>query len=405
MSIVKADSRSDTLFTSFSMTQHDRFYDPFFDDSPDHVRKRLREPDSKDVIAAAPLSSMATTFTNEGDSMLLATPPTAIMRRSGSKSSPSMNFDEDIFDRDPVPSPLPVDVQLIGGWAQLVQISTEPPTPQIQQEEQQAEAPKPPVVPALGLNLVYDHSDEENSLSAYSSQSGSPSNSASNSPRVSNTEIAEHLTYLFGQNALILMNEGDMCEGVSKLLLFILEKTGLQANGETFNTTLAHVQQAWKEKRSHLHSFAQNSNVLNDIEQTIRNDIVSIIASTLLDLENELAHRLSSVDITEKNVEIVWMNHKSKEKSPRVSSNKNPRMTTEARAYLLDWFNEHISYPYPTEKEKLEFEESTGLTKKQIKDWFVNARQRYTPKDGRKKVTPKGYRKNLSPRSPSPTTD
>jgi hypothetical protein len=63
-------------------------------------------------------------------------------------------------------------------------------------------------------------------------------------------------------------------------------------------------------------------------------------------------------------------------------SNKNARvLPVEASSILMDWFEKNKHNPYPTTEQKEYFIATTGLTRKQIKDWFVNHRQRYLAKD------------------------
>jgi len=47
--------------------------------------------------------------------------------------------------------------------------------------------------------------------------------------------------------------------------------------------------------------------------------------------------------------------------------------------YLKAWMMspEHVSHPYPTEKEKEEIMADTGIGLKQLTNWFVNNRRRY----------------------------
>ncbi|KAJ3350484.1 hypothetical protein HDU83_009684 [Entophlyctis luteolus] len=48
--------------------------------------------------------------------------------------------------------------------------------------------------------------------------------------------------------------------------------------------------------------------------------------------------------------------------------------------YLFHWLMEHQHEPYPSEEEKKEMTEHTGLNLNQINDWFINARRRYLEK-------------------------
>jgi hypothetical protein len=53
-----------------------------------------------------------------------------------------------------------------------------------------------------------------------------------------------------------------------------------------------------------------------------------------------------------------------------------PRSTVE---FLKNWMMspEHITHPYPTEKEKAEIMAATGIELKQLTNWFVNNRKRF----------------------------
>lgn len=53
-----------------------------------------------------------------------------------------------------------------------------------------------------------------------------------------------------------------------------------------------------------------------------------------------------------------------------------PRSTVE---YLKAWIlsPEHINHPYPTEKEKEQIMNDTGIEMKQLTNWFVNNRKRF----------------------------
>ena len=42
---------------------------------------------------------------------------------------------------------------------------------------------------------------------------------------------------------------------------------------------------------------------------------------------------------------------------------------------LWDWFDKHLSYPYPDEDERIELCKQTRLTRKQLRIWFINARK------------------------------
>lgn len=56
---------------------------------------------------------------------------------------------------------------------------------------------------------------------------------------------------------------------------------------------------------------------------------------------------------------------------------KKGKLPREARQTLLEWWNVHYKWPYPTEADKLALAESTGLDQKQINNWFINQRKRH----------------------------
>ncbi|CAK9138596.1 unnamed protein product [Ilex paraguariensis] len=56
---------------------------------------------------------------------------------------------------------------------------------------------------------------------------------------------------------------------------------------------------------------------------------------------------------------------------------KKGKLPREARQMLLDWWTIHYKWPYPTEADKVELAESTGLDQKQINNWFINQRKRH----------------------------
>ncbi|KAL1341407.1 hypothetical protein HN51_027883 [Arachis hypogaea] len=56
---------------------------------------------------------------------------------------------------------------------------------------------------------------------------------------------------------------------------------------------------------------------------------------------------------------------------------KKGKLPKDARIALMDWWNSHYRWPYPTEEEKLMLSEMTGLDIKQINNWFINQRKRH----------------------------
>ncbi|CAN8291683.1 unnamed protein product [Cochlearia groenlandica] len=56
---------------------------------------------------------------------------------------------------------------------------------------------------------------------------------------------------------------------------------------------------------------------------------------------------------------------------------KKGKLPREARQALLDWWNVHYKWPYPTEGDKIALADATGLDQKQINNWFINQRKRH----------------------------
>jgi hypothetical protein len=61
------------------------------------------------------------------------------------------------------------------------------------------------------------------------------------------------------------------------------------------------------------------------------------------------------------------------------SKRKATSLPAETVEYLKNWIlsPEHISHPYPTEQEKGQIMEDTGIELKQLTNWFVNNRKRF----------------------------
>ncbi|XP_042459294.1 homeobox protein rough sheath 1-like isoform X2 [Zingiber officinale] len=56
---------------------------------------------------------------------------------------------------------------------------------------------------------------------------------------------------------------------------------------------------------------------------------------------------------------------------------KKGKLPKDARQKLLNWWELHHKWPYPSETEKVALAESTGLDQKQINNWFINQRKRH----------------------------
>lgn len=56
---------------------------------------------------------------------------------------------------------------------------------------------------------------------------------------------------------------------------------------------------------------------------------------------------------------------------------KKGKLPKDARQKLLNWWELHYKWPYPSETEKVALAETTGLDQKQINNWFINQRKRH----------------------------
>ncbi|TVT96812.1 hypothetical protein EJB05_57980 [Eragrostis curvula] len=67
----------------------------------------------------------------------------------------------------------------------------------------------------------------------------------------------------------------------------------------------------------------------------------------------------------------------SRLRSEFLKKRKKGKLPKDARLVLLDWWNTHYRWPYPTEEDKLRLASMTGLDPKQINNWFINQRKRH----------------------------
>ena len=65
-------------------------------------------------------------------------------------------------------------------------------------------------------------------------------------------------------------------------------------------------------------------------------------------------------------------NNSRRIKSNSLNKSKLPRKATEV---LQNWFLNNINHPYPNMKVKTTLSQLTGLTKKQIQNWYTNSRK------------------------------
>ncbi|KAG8084466.1 hypothetical protein GUJ93_ZPchr0010g7202 [Zizania palustris] len=67
----------------------------------------------------------------------------------------------------------------------------------------------------------------------------------------------------------------------------------------------------------------------------------------------------------------------SRLRSEFLKKRKKGKLPKDARSALMDWWNNHYRWPYPTEEDKVSLAATTGLDPKQINNWFINQRKRH----------------------------
>lgn len=108
-----------------------------------------------------------------------------------------------------------------------------------------------------------------------------------------------------------------------------------------------------------------------DAEELLR--IVSLdVKKAILDtaLEAVFSHSgMSDQDTTDSNSPSDY----SPSTKPR---RRRPNLPVYAKDILSCWFREHVDHPYPTQAEKIELSERTGLNLQKVDNWFINERSR-----------------------------
>ncbi|WOL03065.1 homeobox protein knotted-1-like 6 [Canna indica] len=80
---------------------------------------------------------------------------------------------------------------------------------------------------------------------------------------------------------------------------------------------------------------------------------------------------------------------------------KKGKLPKDARQQLLNWWDLHYKWPYPSETQKAALADSTGLDMKQINNWFINQRKRHwKPSEDMQFVVMDGYHHAPNPAAP-----
>ncbi|XP_006644109.1 homeobox protein knotted-1-like 1 [Oryza brachyantha] len=102
----------------------------------------------------------------------------------------------------------------------------------------------------------------------------------------------------------------------------------------------------------------------------------------MLDIGQEQNSRLADHELKEMLLK-KYSGCLSRLRSEFLKKRKKGKLPKDARSALLEWWNTHYRWPYPTEEDKLRLAARTGLDPKQINNWFINQRKRHwKPSEG-----------------------
>ncbi|CAM0881063.1 unnamed protein product [Alopecurus aequalis] len=95
-----------------------------------------------------------------------------------------------------------------------------------------------------------------------------------------------------------------------------------------------------------------------------------------LDIGQEHSSRIADHDLKEMLLK-KYSGCLSRLRSEFLKKRKKGKLPKDARTALMDWWNTHYRWPYPTEEDKVRLAAMTGLDPKQINNWFINQRKRH----------------------------
>lgn len=70
------------------------------------------------------------------------------------------------------------------------------------------------------------------------------------------------------------------------------------------------------------------------------------------------------------NFDDIFVGHHKRHR-PTTRSNYSPEVTK----ILMEWFENNLDNPYPCESDRIKMCRATGLTRKQLRVWLINARK------------------------------
>ncbi|XP_065876755.1 homeobox protein knotted-1-like 6 [Euphorbia lathyris] len=179
-----------------------------------------------------------------------------------------------------------------------------------------------------------------------------------------------------------IRRENELCKGNATLSCL-----GVDPDLDDFMETYCCVLMKYKSDLER--PFDEASTFLNKIETQLRNLCTGASARTLSgeggapSSEEELSGGETEVQPSSEDRDIKdrlmrrYGSHISSLKLEFSKKKKKGKLPKEARQTLLQWWNVHYKWPYPTEADKISLAESTGLDQKQINNWFINQRKRH----------------------------
>ncbi|KAM0915965.1 hypothetical protein ACQ4PT_010481 [Festuca glaucescens] len=96
----------------------------------------------------------------------------------------------------------------------------------------------------------------------------------------------------------------------------------------------------------------------------------------VLDIGQEHTSRIADHDLKEMLLK-KYSGCLSRLRSEFLKKRKKGKLPKDAWTALMDWWNAHYRWPYPTEEDKVRLAAMTGLDPKQINNWFINQRKRH----------------------------
>ncbi|XP_073144649.1 homeobox protein knotted-1-like 6 isoform X2 [Henckelia pumila] len=120
-----------------------------------------------------------------------------------------------------------------------------------------------------------------------------------------------------------------------------------------------------------------------DEATTFLNNIGTQLSNLIICKDDEDGCCISSDEVESMDLDIKkellrrYGGHISSLKQEFSKKKKKGKLPKEATQTLLQWWNLHFKWPYPTEADKIRLAETTGLDQKQINNWFINKRKRH----------------------------